>query len=206
MPLLLENNNPFFGVWKIEESSSTLFSMLKHPEIYEKELEHKRTESRRCEWLAARVLLEHLAGGFHEVKYDINGAPFIEDKNVYISISHTKGYAAVLIQDHPHAGIDIEQRSERVLKVQKRFINKKEEESIDSNNPIEQLLVYWCAKETLFKMIGEKEVDFLKHLHVHPFEYDIKGRLKTSETRTIFCRDYEMIYMIEKDFVLTASL
>lgn len=205
MPLLLTHTDPLWGIWKIEESSDTLFSLLQNGEEYLPQLVAIRTEQRRREWLASRVLLQELTGGPAYIAYRPNGAPYLPDSLRQISISHTKGYAAVLLQDGPTAGIDIEYRSGRVLKVRRRFMNPEEEEAIDMEHETEHLLLHWCAKETLFKMIGREEVDFLRHLHVRAFPYADEGCFTVQETRTEQSACYVLKYIVTPDFVLTWS-
>lgn len=95
--------------------------------------------------------LQELTGGSALIAYHPNGAPYLSGSSLHISISHTKGYAAVLLQDHPAAGIDIEYRSERVSRIRSRFMNPEEEAGIDKEYETEHLLLHWCAKETLLK-------------------------------------------------------
>ena len=57
MPLLMKHTGPLWGIWKIEESSEVLLSLLRNREEYLPQLELIRTEQRRREWLACRVLL-----------------------------------------------------------------------------------------------------------------------------------------------------
>ena len=103
------------------------------------------------------------------------------------------------------AGIDIEYRSDRVLKIRSRFMNPEEEASLDREHEAEHLLLHWCAKETLFKMIGREEVDFLKHLHVRAFPYAEEGSFWVQETRTEAGAAYILNYLVAPDFVLTWS-
>ena len=155
--------------------------------------------------MACLVLLQELTGGPVCVAYRPNGAPYLSGSSLHISISHTKGYAAVLLQNRPAAGIDIEYRSERVSKIRSRFMNSEEEAGIDKEHETEHLLLHWCAKETLFKMIGQEEVDFLHHLHVRPFPYAEEGSFTVYETRTEEGAVYRLDYLVTPDFVLTRS-
>ena len=127
MPLLMKHTGPLWGIWKIEESSEVLLSLLRNREEYLPQLELIRTEQRRREWLACRVLLQELTGGPVCVAYRPNGAPYLSGSSLHISISHTKGYAAVLLQNRPAAGIDIEYHSGRVSRIRSRFMNPEEE-------------------------------------------------------------------------------
>ena len=84
-------------------------------------------------------------------------------------------------------------------------MNPEEEAGIDKEYETEHLLLHWCAKETLFKMVGYEEVDFLRHLHVCPFPYAEKGSFTVYETRTGEGTVYRLNYLVTPDFVLTRS-
>ena len=60
MALLIKQTPPHLGIWKIEESSDELFSLLENRETYLSQLDSIHSESRRIEWLASRVLLQEL--------------------------------------------------------------------------------------------------------------------------------------------------
>ena len=90
----MKHTGPLWGIWKIEESSEVLLSLLRNREEYLPQLELIRTEQRRREWLACRVLLQELTGGPVCVAYRPNGAPYLSGSSLHISISHTKGYAS----------------------------------------------------------------------------------------------------------------
>ena len=90
-------------------------------------------------------------------------------------------------------------------KIRSRFMNSEEEAGIDKEHETEHLLLHWCAKETLFKMIGQEEVDFLHHLHVRPFPYAEEGSFTVYETRTEEGAVYRLDYLVTPDFVLTRS-
>ena len=205
MPLLMKHAGPSWGIWKIEESSGALFSLLRNGEEYLPQLESIRTEPRRREWLASRVLLQELAGGPVRIAYRPNGAPYLPDSSLHVSISHTKGYAAVLLQDCPAAGIDIEYRSARVLKIRRRFMNPEEEAGIDKGHETEHLLLHWCAKETLFKMVGQ-EGGRLPSPSACP-SVPVCGRRTFHRLRDPYGRrlGFRLNYLVTPDFVLTRS-
>ena len=52
----MKHTGPLWGIWKIEESSEVLLSLLRNREEHLPQLELIRTEQRRREWLACRVL------------------------------------------------------------------------------------------------------------------------------------------------------
>ena len=205
MPLCLRPY-PMLGVWKTEESAEELLSFLEKKEEYLPFLAQCRSEGRKVERLAVRVLLKTLVGYEALVAYHPNGAPYIPGSSYNISISHTKGYAAVLLTEKESpAGIDIEYISARILKIRDRFLSE-EENRIDSDNEVNHLLIYWCAKETAFKMIGQEGIDSREHLHVTPFHYAQEGKITVSETRTPLMASYNLEYKVAPEFVLTFSL
>lgn len=206
MPLLFKHTEPLLGVWKIEESSDELLAMLGLQSEYLPFLQGIKTEKRRQEWLASRVLLKELAGEELLIAYHGDGAPYLPGSSLSLSISHTNGYAAVLLQDQETAGIDIEYHSNRVLKIRSRFMSPEEDASIGSGYEVEHLLVYWCAKEALFKMIRQQDVDFIEHLHIEPFLFSVSGKLNVYETRTLEQKSYVLKYEVLPGFVLVYSV
>lgn len=205
MPLVAAHTSPWRGLWKIEETPDELWDMLGQKSVYRPFLATLRTETRKREWLASRVLLEALAGETVRIGYHANGAPYLPDSPLFLSLSHTRGYAALLLQETPAAGIDIEYRSDRVLKIRRRFLSPAENAAIDPLHEAEHLLVHWCAKETLFKMIRREGVDFISHLHVRPFEYALSGRIEVYETHSFRPVVYRLAYEVQPDFVLVWS-
>ena len=170
MPIIFKTNSPMLGVWRMTECSDELLAMLGRREDYRPFLERVNAETRRREHLASRVLLARLLGYEAQVGYRQDGAPFLFGSSLHISISHTRDYAAVIVGEQP-VGIDIEYRSDRVWKIRERFLSSEELAMLDPTNEVEQLLICWCVKEALFKLLGQQSVDFREHLRVIPFEY-----------------------------------
>lgn len=206
MAVLIKHTEPVFGVWKIEETSDELFSLLDIQSEYQPFLQHIKTEKRRREWLASRVLLNELTGTKLLIAYHEDGAPYLPDSDYHLSISHTNGYAAVLLQKQHAAGIDIEYYSDRILKIRSRFMSPEEDASVHPDHVIKHLLIYWCAKEALFKMIRQKDVDFIRHLHIEPFVYADCGQINACETRSQEALSYTLKYEVHSDFVLVYSV
>ena len=197
-----------YGVWKIDETDSILLSMLDQKEWYQPYLESVSSSNRRQEWLACRVLLKELLGYEVEVKYRPSGAPYLSEDNKRISFSHTKGYVAVQVTTaNQHlAAIDIEYTSERIKKIKHRFMNEAEEESLDRANETQHLLLHWCAKETLYKLIDRKDIEFRDHLHVCPFPLASSGSLGVYETRTEKAAAFTLKYELTAAYALTYAI
>lgn len=196
---------PPVGIWKMEETTEEMWSLLQHTAWYQLEFSRLKAEQRQKEWLATRLLLKEMLGHEAIIHHHPNGAPFLsETEKKQISISHTKDFVAIMLTDVTHiAGIDIEYRSERVRKVRSRFLNAEEERFIDPAHETEHLLICWCAKETLYKIINRQEVDFCRHLHIQPFSYAEQGWLIAFNTCSESPKHVVLQYRVEKDFVIT---
>ena len=205
MPLLQKHHAPLWGIWKIEENWEVLLNRLEQPEIYLPVLNRYRSEGRKSEWLSVRVLLKELTGSEMTISYRESGAPYLPDSSLHISISHAKGFAAVLLsQDNP-VGIDIEYCSERIHRIKSRFLSAAELKllgELSTNN----LLVCWSAKETVFKMLEQKTADMQRDIQIIDFNpLQTSGTLKVQETLTPRSAVYQIAYIITPDFVLTRS-
>ncbi len=206
MALLYKTFPPLRGVWKIEETEEELLAMLERKEDYLLFRESISSASRRLERLASRALLRELLGREEEVAYRFSGAPYLpRSPRCHISVSHTRGFVAVVLDKRP-VGVDIEYRSDRVLKIRSRFMGLDEERHIDPAHEVEHLLLHWCAKETLFKLLSLEEVDFQEHLHVDAFPYAEEGTFFAWESKTSRRRMYELAYRVTPTYVLVWSV
>lgn len=191
------------GIWKSDEPTEQLLASLEHKEEYEERLA-AFSEKRKHEWLAVRVLLKALCGEEKEIAYEPSGRPYLKDGSRYISISHTRGYVAVALHPSHEVGVDIEQYGPRVKNVASRFIRPDEEPTIaQGGDEIYSLLLHWSAKETLFKLMGVDEVDFIRHLHILPFMPSGEGEFEACEYRTGRQGRYRVRYVTHPGFVLT---
>lgn len=205
MPLLqvYRENGASIGVWKVDEDINQLLALLDNPTFYREEMIKFNSSSRRHEWLAVRVLLKTLCGMEKEINYYPSGKPFLKDGSGFVSISHTRGYVAVALHSSCEVGVDIEQYSERVKKVASRFVCPDEWRGLIRGDEIYGLLLHWSAKETLFKVMGMEEVDFIRHLHIFPFVQAESGVFEACECRTEMQCHYLIHYQVHSDFVLT---
>lgn len=193
------------GVWRMTERSDELLAMLNCQDEYRPFLERVSAEGRRRERLASRVLLARLLGYEACVGYRVDGAPFLPGSPLHVSISHTRDFAAVIVGERP-VGIDIEYRSDRVWKIRERFLSPDELAMLDPSHEMEQLLICWCVKEALFKLLGQQSVDFREHLRVKPFEYRESGELLAQEFRTGKKAVSRFAYRVTPEYVLVYSL
>lgn len=197
------NEDGLLGLWKMEESKEELLQLF--PENLRAKastyVSKIRSERRALEWLTTRLMVLILLGEEKITKRRKTGQPYITDGSYQISISHTKDYAAILLHKTHLVGIDIEARSERVLKIAKKFIS--ENEFIDLSQQVEHQLLHWSAKESLFKVMNLKGIDFKEHLHIEHFTPSASGAFGAYETKTDAKNHFIIHYEIHPDYVLT---
>lgn len=195
-----------WGIWKMDESPDELLALLPNRIVYEEEMQRFTAVHRKLEWLSVRVLLYQLLGEVKTICYEPSGKPYLEDRSFFISISHTKGYVAVILSAEKEVGIDIEQYGQRIHKVAHKFMREDEEAGLYNDESTWALLLHWSAKEVMFKCMDTGEVDFREHLHIHPFEVKGQGTFSAHEYRTERQRHFLIHYQIHPDFVLTWQL
>ena len=195
------------GLWQMDESPEQLFDLYPHLLPYRSSLGDKyKNDGRKLEFLAIRALMYEMlrvngaskgllshAGDF---THNGQGKPLF--RGYHVSISHTKGYAALILSKKSEVAVDIEYMSDRVERIASKFLRKDERaDSLDSK------LVHWCAKETVFKLFSEENLLF-EEMRVKPFDTmsdwacDVEN-LKSGKTARV---DFELAM----DFVLTYSM
>lgn len=161
------------------------------------------SQKRDIELQGRQVLVDYLLGNGTEIIYNDKGKPFIKGSHKHISITHSHDKLAVIINERQATGIDIELIRDKVLKIKHKFLS--EEELKDASDNVTKLILYWAVKESLYKVYGEKEVDFIKHLKVLPFQLDESGIIiGTIEIEEI--SKFELGYKILDDYAMAYCL
>ena len=165
-----KSEDSIIALWRIEEDLSFFESKFDlHPPI--------QNESKKLQWFATRHLLNEMIGTYAEVlKYD-TGKPYLKDTVHHISISHTTAFAAVMVNPNKSVGVDLEMVNPKVERIAHKFLREDEISAIHPDEKIEKLILYWSAKEALYKMFGKNQVEFKTHLLIEPFELKLKGTL-----------------------------
>ena len=186
--LQYKTNGIQWAVWKMEESLDALLLLLPGARraFCEQELNRFVSERRKMEWLSVRVLLYSMLQ---------------ED----ISISHTKGYVAVMLASSVPVGIDIEQYAQRVHKVCDRYVRPDEQVESYQGDITWGLLLHWSAKEAVFKRMENADAD-LRKLRLTHFIPQEEGTFQVQELVTAQQELYSVGYRICPDFVLTWTL
>lgn len=195
------SSTSILGIWQLEESQDELLALLDNREWSDDILSIK-SESRRLEKLAVRVLLKDLTGEEKDICYLETGKPYLEDGSCNISISHTKGYVAVFLDEKHRVGVDIEQISDKVIRVKSRYISDKE--YIDPNNELEHLLLHWSAKESIYKLLDISGIELKEEVIISRFKPEEEGVFTADILKTN--QKVEVCYCVTPDFVLTYTL
>ena len=149
------------GFWEIKETAEQLLETL-NPETEELErYQSLRNDLRRKEWLAARLLLQKMTGGNSKISYDPAGKPHLVNTPGHISISHSSNCVVIYLHPEEQPGIDIELITRNVAKAARRFLSAEELKDCMAGDQLsnKDLMLRWCAKEAVFKMVPFSDVD-----------------------------------------------
>lgn len=147
--------------------------------------------ARQQEHKAEELLLKNLLGDV-ELRHNEEGKPLLDDYK--ISISHTVnrngGFVAVILSKGNDVGIDIEYVSDRVMKIASRFLRIDEQP-----RSVVDHLVYWCAKETAYKLFSVDDLTYLQ-MYVNPsmdYVLNVKRNVSVPIHRKI-TSDYVLVW------------
>ncbi len=145
---------------------------------------HFKSSHRQWEWLTVRAMLRHALGPDARIEYEESGKPILKfnaqlrssrerQSSMFnaqcsmVSISHSKSHAALLLSPHSNIGVDIEQVSERILRLADRIAQPDELpsdwQSLTPEQQARHLTTLWTIKEALYKSLDHQDgVDLLK--------------------------------------------
>lgn len=183
MPLISKNVNKYgiVGIWKMEEQAGDLLKICCLSESEKEKIGNISSEKRKVEFLAGRILLQTICPGNAEIAYEKSGKPLLRDSSVKISISHSADFAAVFISEY-EIGVDIERVNRKIDSVATRFLHPDEMGFIEKlHNRQFAKILFWSAKEAIFKGGGEQNILFNKMILINPFDIEndneFEGRL-----------------------------
>ena len=149
------------GLWQITESVDDFYADYPFLQKYKTALTEKyRNDGRKLEFLAIHALLHEMVGD-GKIDHLPSGKPIL--KGWHVSLSHTKGFAALILSRTHEVGVDIEYYSDRVERIVSKFMRKDEKAS-----NLDELLVHWCSKETVYKLFSEDNLEY-SQMRVKPF-------------------------------------
>ena len=170
------------GVWKITESEAELRTMTSLPSDELEEISYIKNESLRKQRLAVRALLDAMFEEKVYLSHHDNGKPYIENNAINISITHTDQYVAVILNEEDEVGIDCESLNRDFSAVEKKALSDEEIGDLEDEQKNEQLAIYWCAKEAIFKLTSQYDVDFAEQIQIDGFRYRNEGELSATFT------------------------
>lgn len=185
------------GIWKMDETPEELLSAdASLSEVYAS-TKSLQSYKRRLEKLSVHALLYEMTGLRGSViSHDALSRPFISGYN--ISISHTRGYAAVIISRAMNVGIDIEYISERVNRVVSKFM-RDDEMTPDTTSR----LINWSAKETIYKLFSEEDLQYFD-MRLQPFGVENEGFVIVEDLK--IPKRQKVNYRVSDDYVLTYAV
>jgi 4'-phosphopantetheinyl transferase len=194
-----------WALWRITEDEDTLSAQL---ETIESPPSTITNMGKRLEWIAGRLLVKEVSKRmelpFQGIVKDEYGKPYPSGYPYHLSLSHSFPYVATIFDKRGPVGIDLEQPKDKLLRVAHRIHSVTELQ--DAGTDIVKHCVYWCAKETLIKIHGKKDLVFAENMHIEPFELreegDIRGRIIVPEGVTII----PLRYMVFGSFVIVFNL
>lgn len=198
------DTNCEIAIWQTEESISFFLERI---QLFPFEVEEisKLNNKKTVEWLSTRYLLHLLTKNPKRLPCikDEYGKPYLDTFDGFISLSHSREYAAALTSSKS-AGIDIQVITPKINAISSKFVNEIEKSFIKYDSEIYYNHAIWGAKEVIFKAYGKKEVDFKKHIHICAFEFNplgfsFKGFFKKDQMHTeyhLYCQQINQIILV----------
>ncbi len=182
-----KENNCTIAIWDMQESVEELVLLSEKVD-----LSKVATEKRKKELLASRLLLNEIHPS-QQITYNKYGAPEIKNGD-HISISHSKNLVAIA-SSKQKIGLDIEQISEKPLRLSSKFISK----DACNNLSQEKATLIWCCKEALFKWHQKGNIDFKNDITLKPFILEDEGKVTAifkSKKHTLYYKKVETHFLV----------
>lgn len=210
------------GLWKI---ANELHADEVCPQMVCEKLKWKCTR-RQKETAAVYALLNAMTDRRDLViGHNTDGKPTLD--GYIISVSHTIGYASIIMSKTRNVAVDVEYRNNRVFRIVDKFLTKQEtvllsgllqtkdavsettdialqtENNTESHDAQTALLLYWCAKETIYKYFSEEKLMF-DEMQTCLKEFGQEGTFYCTNIRQDIKKT--ITYMQNEEFVLTYTL
>lgn len=192
-----------WGIWKIEEEEASLVREVPFEQISPT----IANPLKRLEFLAGRVLIKSLLESwglkYQGLEKDLFGKPFLSGSSVHISLSHSYPYVAAVLDKKKNVGIDLEQPKDKLLRIASRVLSPVELQ--DAGHDVIKHCIYWCAKETLIKIYGKKDLILAQNLQIGPFNREQSGHLIGRILANSFETAIPLAYLVSDDFIMVVS-
>lgn len=207
--VLRENlqNYAEYAVWKIEEEPDFYRAGLILSDWESAYLEQITHPKRQLTWLASRYLLKQLLDTdvFVELLFDEHGKPYVNNFDIFVSLSHSNKHAAAIVSKRYEVGIDVEEPHRNLSIIKNKFLSKIELQNIGDTQVQEQMLIYWSVKEVIYKIYGKRKLEFKDDMYVKPFLLKERGDIDGMLLKNGLVADYHMHYLLNSDFLLVVG-
>ena len=174
------DNKAEIAVWHVTETEEELKSITSVPTDEMEEISLFRSESQRRQKLAVRALINEVFEEKMYLNHHDNGQPYLENCATNISITHTENYVAIIIHDDEEVGIDVESLDRDFSVVEKKALSEDEIDDLEKDKRNEQLAIYWCAKEAIYKRMSQNRVVYAEQIEVEKFNVRKEGELEAT--------------------------
>ena len=208
MPLIkrISLHDAEIGIWKIEETVDQLKKSIDLHDDDFKLLDNFTNEKRKREFLAIRHLLKNMLGGIQKITYNKLGQPLLVNSSQHISISHSISMAAIIVSNKP-VGIDVEEITRNIEKVLSRFLSPEELTwTAKANDSHLSRLICWCAKEAIYKLVKESDVDFSVHIRIYPLSCENENDFRAAFVKGKETINLKLKYIIAENNVVVWSV
>ena len=72
----------------------------------------------------------------------------------------------LIISKDQFFGLDIEKYDNKILNIKKKFLHQHDYNFLDNGDIVKSLTSIWCAKESIYKVLGNSSVFYSKNLYV----------------------------------------
>lgn len=138
-----------------------------------------------------------------QINYTAQRKPFLENRNEHISISHSHNKLAIIVNTKENTGIDIELVRDKIKQIEHKFLN--DQEKILANGEVDTLIKFWAAKETLYKIYGLKEIEFIGNLYIESFKQnELIAGINTPQLQKKYrlasqtIQDYQLVFALNE--------
>lgn len=194
--------------WSLNEALGDLKLLCTRRGIGINSIKNIQANNRASEILVEKLLVKIVFGDNASLDHHPNGAPFITESDVNISITHTPGFVCLATNAHGPIGIDIERKGTRVIKVRDHFLNIAEKEFISPDDS-DHNLIAWTAKEAIYKIISSSVPDYKEMLYLTPFESLDTGNLHLTgyfDDGNSRKRQFDIITHSDIDYIFTLAV
>ncbi len=160
------------AIWQVTETEAELGAPVVLTEHCQQRFNGMKSTMHRRAFLSIRHLMAKYGYSDADLYYDENGKPHLHD-GTRISITHSHQFTAVILGKGVEVGIDIEKQRDKILRIAHKFTPLSEYRTMaNSDALVRKLTMVWGAKESLYKIYGQKGLSFLQHIVVSDFDMD----------------------------------